>query len=82
MQWKKNNEAIKDREIKDIRNLFEHEEGFFKPVKADDFWGNNYIECEGNGDWNETVSDEEYLNEIRPCLKDINDLKESDTFNW
>ena len=28
------NEAIKDRIIRDMGNLFEHEEGYYKPVKV------------------------------------------------
>ena len=41
---------------------------------------NNYIEYESNGDRNKTLSVEEYLDEIRPYLKDIiNNLKNSDT---
>ena len=42
---------------------------------------NNYIEYESNNDRNKTLSVEEYLNKIRPYLKDItNDLKKSDTW--
>ena len=41
----------------------------------------NYIECESNGGRNKTLSVEEYLNKIRPHLKDIvNDLKKADTW--
>ena len=37
-----------------------------------------YPKYESNGDRNKTASPEEYLNEIRPYLKDtINDLKKS-----
>ena len=40
---------------------------------------NNYIEYESNGERNKTLSVEEYLNKIRPYLKDIiNNLKKSD----
>ena len=38
------------------------------------------MEYKSNGDRNETLSVEEYLNEIRPYLKDIlNNLKKPDT---
>ena len=80
---KKENKAIKDRIIKDIRNLFEHEEeqNSFKPVKVGNFYSNNYTEHESNGNRNKTLSAKEYLNKIRPCLKDIiNNLKKSDTW--
>ena len=41
----------------------------------------NYIECENNGRRNKALSVEEYVNKIRPCLKDIiNNLKQSDTW--
>ena len=76
------NKAIKDIILRDRRNLFENEEEekYYKPVRATIFWSNNYIEYESNGDRNETLSVEEYLNEIRPYLKDIlNNLKKPDT---
>ena len=43
---------------------------------------NNYIEYGINVDRNKTLSVEEYLNKIRPYLKNIiNDLKNSDAWN-
>ena len=27
-----------------FRNLFEHEEDYHKPVRAGNFWSNNYVE--------------------------------------
>ena len=45
------------------------------------FWRNNHIEYESNGDRNKKLSVEEYLNKIKPYLKDIiNNLKKSDTW--
>ena len=53
---------------------------FYKPVGVSNFWTNNYIEYESNGDRNKILSVEEYLNKIRPYLKDvINNLKKSGT---
>ena len=74
--------AIKDRILSDIKNIFEHEEeNCSKPVRVNNFWNNNYIEYESNGDRNKTLSIEEYVNKIRPYLKDvINDLKKSNTW--
>ena len=47
------NEAIKDRIIRDIRTLFEQqEEEYYKPKRVSNFWNNNYIEYESNGDKN------------------------------
>ena len=78
---KKENKAIEDRIIRDIRNHFEHEEeDYYIPVRAGNFCSNNYIVYESNGDRNKTLSVEEYLNKIRQYLKDIiKDLKKSDT---
>ena len=72
------NEAIKDRVTRDIRNLFEHEEegNYDKPGRESNFWSNNYVEYESKVDINKALSTEEYLNKIRPNLKDIiNDLQ-------
>ena len=41
---------------------------------------NNYIEYESNSDKNKTLSVKEYLNKISPYLKDIKNLKKSDTW--
>ena len=78
----KENQTIKDRIIRDISNIFEHkEENYYKSVRVGNFWSNNYIEYESNGDRNKTLSIEEYLTKIRPYLKDIiNNLKKSDTW--
>ena len=51
-----------------------------KPVRVGIFWSNNYIEYESNDDRNKTLSIEEYLNKIRPYLKDINNLKISNGY--
>ena len=46
------------------------------------FWNNNYIENKSKGD-RKTLLIEEYLNKIKPYLKDIiNDLKKSDTWKF
>ena len=65
-----------------MKNLFEREEeNYYKPVRANNFWSNNYTEYESNGDRNETLSVEEYLKKFRLYLKDIvNNLKKSDTW--
>ena len=65
-----------------MKNLFEREEeNYYKPIRANNFWSNNYTEYESNGDRNETLSVEEYLKKFRLYLKDIvNNLKKSDTW--
>ena len=80
----KETKEVKDRPLRDIKNLFEHEkkeENCYKPARVNNFWSNNYIEYENNDNRNKTLSVEEYLNKIRPYLKDIiNNLKKSDTW--
>ena len=79
---KNKNESVKGRLIRDIRNLSEYEEeDCYKPVRANNIWGNNYIEYESNGDKNKTLSVKKYLNETRLYLKDIiNNLKKYGTW--
>ena len=43
--------------IRVIRDLFEHqEEDYYISVSAGNFWSNNYIEYESNGDRYKTLS--------------------------
>ena len=73
--------TIRDRILGNIKNLFEHEkqeENYYKPVRVNNFWSKNYIQYESNSDRNKTLSVEEQLK--RPHLKDINNLKKSDTW--
>ena len=81
---RKETKVIKDRILRNIKNLFEHEkeeEIYYKPVRVYNFWSNNYIENESNSDRDQTQSVEQYLNKIRPYLKDItNNLKKSDSW--
>ena len=82
-RWGKENKAIKDIQVKDIRNLFQNEveENHNKPVTVYIFWSNSYIEHKCNGDKNNTLSIEEYLNKIRTYLEDIiANLKKSETW--
>ena len=75
--------GVKDIVLRNIKNLFEYEkeeENYYKPVRVNNFWSNNYIEYKSNSDKNRILSVEEYLDKIRPYLRDIiNDLKQSDT---
>ena len=81
---KKEVKGIKDIVLRNIKNLFEYEkeeENYYKPVRANNFWSTNYIEYKSNGDKNRILSVEEYLDKIRPYLKDIrNNLKKSGTW--
>ena len=73
---------IKDIVLRNRKNLFEYEkqeETYYKPVRVNNVWSNNYTEYKCNGDKNKVLSVEEYLNKIRPYLKGIsNNLKKSD----
>ena len=65
LRQEKETKVIKDRLLRYIKNLFEHEkeeENYYKPVRVSNFCSNNYIEYETNGDINKTLSVEEYLN--------------------
>ena len=63
------------RKIGSIRKLFkEFDRDYYKPIRTDDgFAGrrNNYIEYKSKGDRYENLSPEEYLNMIRPYLRDL-----------
>ena len=77
----KETKPIKDTILRDIKNLFEHEEeNYYKIVRVNNFWINNYIEYKSSSGRNKTLPVEEYYNKIGPYSKDIiNNLKKSDT---
>ena len=79
---KEETEAIKDRIRGDIKNLSEQKKeelNYYKPVRISNFWSSNYIAYGSNRNRNKTLSVEDYVNKIRPYLKDIiNNLKKSD----
>ena len=79
---KKETREIKYIVLRNIKNLFEYEkeeESYYKPVRVNTFWNNNYIEYKSNSDKNRILSVEEYFNKITPYLRGIvNDLKQSD----
>ena len=66
----KENKEIKDRINGDFRYIFQHHEEGNKLVSAGNFFSDNFIEYEINGDRNKALSIEKYLNKIRPSLKD------------
>ena len=74
------------RKIRSIRTLFkEFDRDYYKPIRTDNgFAGrrNNYIEYKSKGDRYENLSPKEYLNMIRPYLRDlINEHKPIDESN-
>ena len=66
------------------KNLFEYEkqeQNYYKAVRVNNIWSNNYIEHKINSNENRILSVDEYLDKIWPYLKGIiNDLKKSDTW--
>ena len=58
---KKEIKGIKDIILRTIKKIFESEkEGdYYKPVRVNKFWSNNYIEYKSNADKNKILSVEE-----------------------
>ena len=54
-----------------MKTPFEEEDDYYKAINAGNVWNNNYIMYESNGDKNKNLSAPEYLNEIKPYLKDV-----------
>ena len=44
---------------------------FYKSKIVNNFWNNNYIEYESNGDKRNNLSVDKYLNKIKPFLRNI-----------
>ena len=68
-QVRKTKKKIKDRILREIKNLFKHEEqeeNYYEPVRVNNFWSKNYIEYESNSDRNKTLAVD---NKIRQYLK-------------
>ena len=63
--------------IRDVGNLFgEADEDYYEPIKTKSTFNGNYIEYESKGDKDKNELPEEYLDMIRPYLRDmINDHK-------
>ena len=65
----------KYRKIGSIRTLFKKfDRDYYKPIRTDGGFAeidNNYMEYASNGDRYENLSPKEYLNMIRPYLKDL-----------
>ena len=54
-----------------IQKQSEEDDDYYKPKRSSNFWNNNYIGYESNGDRNKNLSQEECLDKIRPYLRDI-----------
>ena len=64
----KRQKIIKDKIIWYIRTLFED---YYEPKRVSNFWNNNYIKYERNGDKNRNLSLDEYLPKTKPYLTNI-----------
>ena len=53
---------------------------YYKAMRAEYFYSNNYIGYESNDDREKNLSVVEYLKKIKPQLKNIFDLEKSDTW--
>ena len=63
-----------DKILRDIRTLFESDQKeYYKPIRIGNAFSNNYIEYECNGDKDNMLSIEEYLDKIEPYLNDLTD---------
>ena len=51
--------------------LFVQEEDYYDPKRVNNFWNNNYMEYENNGDKNTNLSLDKYLNKIKTYLRNI-----------
>ena len=61
---------MKDRIIMGITTLFrQYEEDYYKPKRVHNFWSNNFIEYEKNGDKKGMLSLDQYLNKLEPYLR-------------
>ena len=84
-------EKIKVKEYQKLRKYLEilriflsmkkKKKKYYKQIRENDFWSNNYIKHKSNGEQNRILSVEAYLHKISPYFRDIiNDLKQSDTW--
>ena len=71
LKLKKENEAIKDRTIRDIGTLFKQEDDYYKPIRVGNLQNNNYIEYDSCSDRDKNLSVKEYLDKINSYLRDI-----------
>ena len=61
----------KKKKLKQLKTKYFKIENYYQPVRVNNFWSNNYTEYGNNGERNKILSVEDYLNKIRPYLKDI-----------
>ena len=74
--------SIKEKVIFGIMMTLNKEEDYYESKRVRNFWNNNYIEYESNGDKNRNLSLDEYRNKIKTYLRNmIINLQNSDAQN-
>ena len=73
--WYNTIDDIDYKGLKEIKNLFNriNEEDYYKPIKTKHAFDDDYMEYESRGDKDNNLSLVEYLNIIRPYLRDMID---------
>ena len=67
------NEDLEHKGIRQTENLYDkiNEEDYYKPIKTNGAFNNNYMEYERRIDKDRNLSLEDYLNIITPFLNDM-----------
>ena len=63
------NRSVEEKQSEE--NIIKQEDHYYKPTRVSNFWNNNYIEHESSGDTNKNLSVNEYLDKLKPYLRDI-----------
>ena len=67
-----NNEDLDYKGIRQIENLFDKiDEDYYKPIRTKGAFNDDYVEYESRGDKDKNLTPEDYLDIIRPFLRDI-----------
>ena len=66
------NDDLDYKGTRQIENLFDKiNENYYKPIKTKGAFNNNYMEYESRGDKDKNLSPKDYLDIIRPYLRDM-----------
>ena len=77
---RQNNYTSQSQNKEILQEFTESEKDYYKLVRVRNFWNNNFIKYESNGDKDKTLSIKIYFDETKPYLKDIrNSLQKSET---
>ena len=67
--------------MEQLEILGQEEKDYYKSKRVSNLWDNSYIKYKRNGDGNRNLSLDEYLNKIKPYMRNIViDLQNSDTW--